>query len=212
MAAIAIPAYLGMQERARKGALIRAARASLAEAEVKKLADGYIYFGTPIEMTVGDTERLSVFICTKNFEKELNALKAKRNSDSKIEKIKVGTIMTSRLMGDNFKIESLSHEEQIVAGITLWEYSVTPLKSGIHTLLLSVTVKINIPGIGEKPKDYPVFERKIKVLANPKYTAKGFLSSNWQFIITSAIALIGTLGASSLIIWWIKKSRHKTKK
>lgn len=207
LTAIVIPGYLGTQERSKKGAPFAA-----VENEIKKLSNGYILFNPSGVMTVGKTERVEVRIAG-TFTNDLNS-GLRGRGDPIIEKIKVGTFMKSRLTGNNFDIKSLSHEDQIVTGkeFTQWEWDVTPLKSGTHTLLIAVTVTINIPGVGEKPKDYPVFERKIKVIANPKYTAKGFLSSNWQFIITSAIALIGALGASSLIIWWIKKSRHKTKK
>lgn len=207
LVAIAIPGYLGMQERSRKGAVTRAASASV-EDEIKKLSNGYILFNPSEVMTVGIKERVEVRIA-RTFTNDLN-LGLKGRGEPTIEKVKVGTLMKSRLMGNNFDIKSLSHEEQIVtgSGFSQWEWDVTPLMRGTHTLLLAVTVTINIPGYGEKPKDYPVFERTIKVIANPMHTTKSFLSTNWQYIITSIIALIGALGFSR---WLIKKRRQKIK-
>ena len=145
------------------------------ENELKKLTLGRILFNVPQEMKVGTKERVEVRIA-KNFTENLST-GLRGHGIPQIEEIKVNTLMGVRLNGDNFDIKALSHEEQIVAGdgFTQWDWNVTPLKSGIQSLLLTVTLRIKIPNYGEERKDYPVFERRIKVKVNPPYAIKNLL-------------------------------------
>ncbi len=179
----------------------------IVENELKKLSPGQILFNVPQEMKVGIKERVEVRI-TKTITEDL-AKGLKGHGLPQIEEIRVNTLMGVRLNGDNFDIKALSHEEQIVAGegFTQWAWDVTPLESGIQSLLLTVTVRIKIPNYGEERKDYPVFERKINVKVNPPYTIKKFIRSYWQWIITTIIG-------SGVIGWLVKKlwkSRKKKK-
>jgi hypothetical protein len=179
----------------------------IVENELKKLSPGQILFNVPQEMIVGIKERVEVRI-TKTITEDL-AKGLKGRGLPQIEEIRVNTLMGVRLNGDNFDIKALSHEEQIVAGegFTQWAWDVTPLESGIQSLLLTVTVRIKIPNYGEERKDYPVFERKINVKVNPPYTIKKFIRSYWQWIITTIIG-------SGVIGWLVKKlwkSRKKKK-
>ncbi|MFA6055583.1 MAG: prepilin-type N-terminal cleavage/methylation domain-containing protein [Thermodesulfovibrionales bacterium] len=213
LAAIAIPGYIGMQERSKKGSVIKTADALLDE-EFKKLSAGYILYNPPSTMTVGQQETVEVRI-TRTFTKDLETKLSGRGKPI-IENLRVSTSMKSFLIGEkkHFDIAPLNHEEQFVTGLgfTQWSWYVTPLESGTHTLLLRVTVKLFIPGIGEKERDYQVFERQIKVLANTKYTTKRFLSTNWQYLITSVLTLFGIITGSGLIMWWLKKRKHAHKK
>lgn len=174
------------------------------ENELKKLTLGRILFNVPQEMKVGTKERVEVRIA-KNFTENLST-GLRGHGIPQIEEIKVNTLMGVRLNGDNFDIKALSHEEQIVAGdgFTQWDWNVTPLKSGIQSLLLTVTLRIKIPNYGEERKDYPVFERRIKVKVNPPYAIKKFIESYWQWIVT--VILIPMIG------WFVNKWRKSRKK
>ena len=114
-----------------------------------------------------------------------------------IEEIDVGTFMKVRLTGDNFDIKPLSSEEQVVRPVrfTEWSWDVTPLKSGIQELHLTVTVRVLIPGQDEQKIDWDVMDKRISVKVNPSYTIKRFIESYWQWIagtiITIVIAAIG---------------------
>lgn len=177
----------------------------IVEDEIRNLTPGRILFNPPEEMKVGVKERVEVRI-VKNFTENLS-IGLRGRGVPQIEEIKVNTLMGVRLNGDNFDInKTLSHEEQIVAGdgFTQWNWDVTPLKSGIQLLLLTVTVRIKILNYGEERKDYPVFERKIKVNVNPIYTTKKFIESYWQWIITAI--LIPIIG------WFVNNWRKSRKK
>ena len=176
--------------------------------EIKKLSSGLILFNPPQEMKVGVKERVEARI-TKTITEDLSK-GLKGRGLPQIEEIKVNTLMGVRLNGDkvNFDIKALSHEEQIVTGdgFTQWDWDVTPLKSGIQRLLLSVTIRIKIPNYyGEERKDYPVFERPIKVKVNPIYSLKNFIKSYWQWIVSTIIG-------SGIIGWIIKRILKKRRK
>lgn len=173
----------------------------IVEDELKRLAPGRVLFNPPQEMKVGVKERVEVRI-TKTITEDLT-VGLRGRGVPQIEEIKVGTLMKVRLMGDSFDMKALSHEEQVVAGegFTQWDWDVTPLKSGIQTLLLTVTVRIKIPGYGEEKIDYPVFERQIKVKVSPIYSTINFIKSYWQWIVSAMIIPI--------IGWAVKKWRKK---
>ena len=170
----------------------------IIEDELKKSALGRILFNPPKEMKAAVLERVEVRIAKTITEDLTMGLRGR--GEPKIEEIRVGTSMKARLTGDNFDITSPSTENQLVAGtgFTHWEWDVTPLKRGIQRLLLTVTVRIKIPNYDEEEKDYPVFEREIKVKVNLIHSTKNFMRSYWQWIVAMIV--------SSGIIGWIAKN------
>jgi len=170
----------------------------IVEYKLKKLALGRILFNPPKEMKAAVVERVEVRIA-KTITEDLT-IGLRGRVEPKIEDIRVGTSMKARLTGDNFGITSPSTENQLVTGtgFTHWEWDVTPLKSGIQRLLLTVTVRIKIPNYDEEEKDYPVFEREIKVKVNLIHSIKNFVRSYWQWIVAMIV--------SSGIIGWIVKN------
>jgi len=177
----------------------------IVEDELKKLSPGRILFNPPQEMKVGVKERVEVRIA-KTITEDLT-LGLKGRGIPQIEEIRVGTFMKVHLTGDNFDIKTLSHEEQPVIGegFTQWDWDVIPSKSGIQFLLLTVTVRIKIPNYDEERKDYPVFERRIRVKVNLIYSINKFIKNYWQWII-------GMIISSGIIGWIATKLRRLRKK
>ena len=165
------------------------------DSALKELSIGKILFNPRKEMKVGVKERVVVRL-TQNLTEDLTK-GLKGRGQPQIEEIKVGTFMMAKLTGDNFYIKSLSTEEQVVGeeGFTEWSWHVTPLKSGIQELHLTVTVRVLIPGQDEQKIDWDVMDKRISVKVNPSYTIKRFIESYWQWIagtiITIVIAAIG---------------------
>ena len=178
--------------------------AKLVENEIKKLSPGKILFNPPRKMKVGLKERVEVRIA-KTIEEDLTAGLRGRGV-VEIEGIQVATFMKVRLKGDNFDIKTLSHEEQIITekGFTHWAWDVTPLKSGILDLLLTVTVRIKIPNYADEKKDIDIFKRQIKVKVNPPYAIRKFIENYWKWIITAVLIPMGC--------WILKKWRDTKKK
>ncbi len=177
----------------------------IVEDEFKKLAPGHILFNPSKEMTLGVRERVEVRIA-RTIGADLTA-GLRGRGEPQIEEIEVGTFMKVRLTGDNFDVKAFSHEEQVVTGngFTQWDYEVTPLKSGVQMLLLTVTVRIKIPDYPEERKDCPVFERKIRVRPNLLYSITRFIESHWQWLVTTIIG-------SGIIGWIVAVKRRNSRK
>jgi len=174
----------------------------IIDEEIKKLAPGLILFNPPKNMTVGIKERVEVRI-DKTFDENLSE-GLRGRGEPQIEDIKVGSVMKVQLIGNDFDIEPLSEEEQLVSGIgfTQWEYEVMPKKAGDQIIILKVCTIIILPEGKEKTKCIPVFERKINVEVNPIYSIRNFIEINWKWIV-------GLIVSSGLIGWILKKRKLK---
>lgn len=160
------------------------------DSALKELSIGKMLFVTLTEMKVGVKEPVLVRL-TQNLTEDLTK-GLKERGQRQFDEIKVGSFMKAKLTGDNFDIESLSSEEQVVGevGVTEWVWHVTPSKSGTKWLHLTVTVRILIPDHDEQKKDSVVLDKKIRVKVNPPYTIKTFIGSYWQWIVGTIIAIV----------------------
>lgn len=145
---------------------------------------------------MGQVERVEVRIAESTDTPLTEGLKGRGTPE--IEPLQVSTFMKTRLVGDSFEITALNEAEQLVAGDTFteWAWDVTPTRAGDQTLNLIVTVRIQLPAVGEETRDYPVMDRQIHVEVDPLYSAQRFASSNWQWL-ASALAI-------PIIAWTIK--------
>jgi hypothetical protein len=154
---------------------------------------GYILFDTPQQMQVGISEIISIRISkhkTKQFFRELRHFQANKS----IETVKISRVMTAELKGDNFKIDALSSEEQIIEDddLTQWEWNVTPVRQGTQKLIAIITIILKVED--EKGvKTLPVLEKELQVQVNRLYSTKDFISRNWQWLIASAALPIAGL-------------------
>ena len=164
----------------------------LIDEEIKKLPKGKILFNPPKEMKVRETELVEVRI-TKSMAEELTR-DLKGRGDPIIEEINVSTSMNVRLTGINFDIEPQNGAAQAIESdkFTKWVFYVTPLKSGIQTLYITVYAIISIPGYDDKEKEYEVEDWEINVKVNPIW----LLKCNWQFIVGTLIAIVSLIIAA----------------
>lgn len=174
--------------------------------EVQKLRESKIVFNPPPKMRQGQTERIEARIPFEDIGPTLiEGLKGK--GVPQVENIKVGSIMKVVLTGDQdaFVIQKFSSDEQTVAGkpFAQWEWDVTPLQSGNHSLHLQVTATIYVPGRGEKPYDIPVLHRQIEVEIDAWYASKRFVGENWQWLWTTLVIPVGA---------WLWNKRRKKRR
>lgn len=162
------------------------------KATLDELTEGQILFNPPKEMTVGTKEKIEARISKKLVTNISEGLKGR--GEPELVSIKVGSFMTTRLRGNNFQIDALSSEGQVVPDedFAQWEWDVTPLKRGAQTLQLLVIIRIKLAATDEEPLDLPVLEREIKVRVAPWYSTHTFFTKNWRWII--AAILIPVLG------------------
>lgn len=143
--------------------------------EIQNQIPGELLINLPSEMTVGVKERAEIRIAKKGIKDFNKGLRGRGIPE--IEKIRISPIMTVILMGDKFDIEALSHEVQPITDFdfTQWEWNITPREAGNQSLLIRVSVRIEIPQVHALlVKDYPVYEKKIKVKIN-QFELTGFL-------------------------------------
>lgn len=87
-------------------------------------------------------------------------------------KVEVSDVMSAELVdpeGDTFKIAALNARTQLIreTGYTEWNFSVTPLLSGVHELLVKVSIMEIVPGFADPiPRDVSLME-KVTILAEP---------------------------------------------
>lgn len=157
---------------------------AIVRAELARLPVGRILFNPPADMKMGRTERVEVRVAQDQATDLTEGLRGRGAPE--IEPIKVSTFMKARLTGDSFEITPLNEAEQLVAGDTFteWAWDVTPLRGGDQKLNLIVTVRLQLPSVGEETRDYPVIDRAIHVQVDPVFSAKRFVGANWQWLIS----------------------------
>jgi hypothetical protein len=156
------------------------------DAELKKVTSGKVLFDTPHQMKVGISERVSVRIAktmTQDFFEGIT-----HSQEAEIESIRTSRFMAVSLKGDNFKVEALGNEEQIIEDndFTQWDWKVVPLKSGNCKLWVSITIQVKSEN-EQARKTLPVLEKEIPVKINPIYSIGTFVGQHWQWLIASAI-------------------------
>ena len=172
--------------------------------ELKKLREGRVLFNPSRYMKVGKEEVIETRI-SKSLSVELyQGLKGR--GEKIVEVLSVGDVMKANLKGSGFRIESLSSEAQVIPDdeFAHWTWLVTPVKSGLRTLTLLISVQLKIRGLSDTSRDMPVFERDVEVLINPVYTARRFLASHWKWIAgTIAIPPIVWIVSETGILNWL---------
>ncbi len=107
--------------------------------------------------------------------------------------------MRVRLLGDDFAIKALSHEDQLVreTGFAQWDFDVVPLRRGRRVLRLLVTLRLKRESTQELC-DLPALEREIVVQVAPVYAVILFTRTHWKWLGASvAIPLIAWLASGA---------------
>jgi hypothetical protein len=168
--------------------------AMLVNNALTRLEQGRLAYNPPKEMTVGQTERVTVRIAKDAGAVDIGT-SMPGSGQATVEPIKVGTFMKARLQGRGFDIQPLSNEEQVVAGDTFteWQWDVTPREAGPHKLSLLITVRINVPEMGEEQRDFPVKDAEVNVRVTPNMAAQRFMQDNgsWLLLVVVAFSAIG---------------------
>lgn len=173
------------------------------EQQIKEQLPGELLINLPNEMTVGVQERAEVRIAKQGIKDLKKGLRGRGIPE--VEKIKISPIMKVRLIGDKFDIKALSHEVQPITDFdfTQWEWNITPREAGNQSLEVSVSLRIEIPQINEHlVKDYPVYEKKIKVKVSQFEIMK--------FLILGVIVLLVLwiiINNRSNLTAWIKRKK-----
>ena len=175
----------------------------LAAEVFDEIVIGKIAFNAPDRMRVGDDTRIQVRIGKTETCDLVRGFEGP--GAIKVKDVQVGTLLRVVLFGNEFNIKPLSTQDQPVLdrGYTQWEWSVTPQKSGIHTLYIRVTLRIKIPNQDTEYLDRPVLSEPITVDVNPLFTARKFVEANWQWAAGSL-----TPAAIGAAVWQYVRRRR----
>jgi len=174
--------------------------ALMARDELEKLSQERLVFNAPDQMTAGVHERIEAHIAENLPEDFVARLKALGITDP--DDILFGSSMKAHLAGDGFDIALLGDEEKPVSGegSTPWVWDVTPVRAGVQTLLLTVTIKVKIPGNGDERKELPAFTKPVTVAPSPLYSTVRFIRARWPWFI-------GVIFAVALAVWFLRRRR-----
>ena len=159
---------------------------SIDSSILDEIVEGIIAYEIPNSMTIGNNYKATAIISKAINDsiifQEFNSQYFQR------EEIKISSIVNVFLIDpteNNFNITSLNTIEQLVddSTNTVWNWYVTPKRSGDNKLALRVTVKI-LNRLGENYKDIKVFEKSIIVNAPILSRIKQFITDYWQWLST----------------------------
>lgn len=159
----------------------------------KEYSNGLIAYKVPKEMQVGHSYLIKIRITRENNTTLLIVgdrkipIADENNSVVNIESISISPIMSATLYTTkgSFKVDTLSTEYQNISekGYTEWGWNIVPLKGGNN--LLKLNVKIRVKEDGETYfKDITVFDKKILIKSNIKFSIITWISTYWQYLLT----------------------------
>lgn len=185
---------------------------ALVENELKKLTEGRIVFNPPTTMQQGKAERIEARITSQDIGTKLTE-GLKGRGVPKVENVKVGSFMKVLLYAkqDEFHITKLSSDEQVVLGqpYAQWDWMVTPLDYGEHSLHLRATASVVIDRYGEKSVDVPVIDRTINVQISPGYIVKVIIrnAATWQILLGGGVGVLILTGVFAAVRRWLSKRK-----
>ncbi len=159
----------------------------------KEYSNGLIAYKVPKEMQVGYSYLIKIRITKENNTTLLIVgdrkipIADEGNSVVNIEDISISPVMSATLYTTkgSFKVDTLSTEYQNISkkGYTEWVWNIVPLKGGNN--LIKLSVKIRVKEDAETYfKDITVFDKKILIKSNIKFSIITWLSTYWQYLLT----------------------------
>jgi hypothetical protein len=159
---------------------------------------GRLMFNPPASMRLGQTERVEVRV-TRTLELDAAILEQLRGrGEPRMEEIPTAPLMAVILSGDGFRITSYSDEEQGVSKdtVTTWEFDICAQKRGHQLLVVSVRLRVPVPGWPSQNRSIPVRRVPIDVQVTAPALVWHFVSSNWQWFVGTAIAVAAVVVAA----------------
>ena len=156
---------------------------------------GRLLFNPPDRMQLSQVERVEVRLA-RTLELDSELLQDLRgHGEPRLEKIPTAPLMAVTLKGDRFRIEALSDEEQSVSQdrITSWEFDIRALERGRQRLVMSVSLRIPVPGETVQRMSIPVREATIDVQVGTPALIGRFVAANWQWFVGTAVAVAAVI-------------------
>jgi hypothetical protein len=157
---------------------------------------GIVSYLIPTRMRVGKVDTVNVKIIRSLERGQIQQLPGEIQAS-----IRTSEVMEVQLIDPtgSFQIIKGNSEAQLVENYeaTEWRFYITPIKSGIHPLYLTVSVILNG---NRKEKSYV---GQVQVQSNPIVIAESFWSSHWKWLLTGLIPLLWGM--------WKKRKENREK-
>jgi hypothetical protein len=165
---------------------------------VEEVQPGRLLFNPPDQMRLGETERVEVRLTrTLELDEELRE-HLRGHGKPQLEEIDTAPLMAVKLKGDGFLITAYSDEEQSVFQDrpTTWEFDIRAKERGQQRLVLSVNLRIPVPGQPAEHRSIPVREVTIDVQVGKAALVGHFALHNWRWLVGTAIAVAAVVVAA----------------
>ncbi len=170
-------------------------------------AAGTLVFNPPNVMTSGESEWIDARIGLENTSTLVQGLLGKGEVQFRDVSTETNMTYVVKLEGDSgFEIQAKRPDAQIL-GIdpAVWLWSVTPLKDGNHTLILSVDLQLEKPPFNCRCINVTYWPVSVRVLEpGPEQRVMNFMSSSYS-LTTGAIAFLASLFSLIVLFRQLKK-------
>jgi hypothetical protein len=149
--------------------------------ELQKLRDGRAEIEWPTNLTVGVSTSVKVRLAPIQGRTE-------PNEDQSV--IPIGLFMRVALKADSNEslvIAPLTSEEQVLGNEAFWEWTVTPKAATECRLHAVINVRLKIPAFPEQNAENRVISKTFTIQPNRPYSAWRFLSTYWQWLVSSLL-------------------------
>jgi hypothetical protein len=170
-------------------------------------AAGTLVFNPPNVMTSGESEWIDARIGLENTSTLVQGLLGKGEVQFRDVSTETNMTYVVKLEGDSgFEIQAKRPDAQIL-GIdpAVWLWSVTPLKDGNHTLILSVDLQLEKPPFNCRCINVTYWPVSVRVLEpGPEQRVMNFMSSSYS-LTTGEIAFLASLFSLIVLFRQLKK-------
>ena len=174
--------------------------ALLARDELEKLVAGRVALDVPEQVRVGGTMRIEARLAENLRDDFIKSLKDLGMANP--EAIAEASVVKASLSGEGFQVVPPADDVKALSGdAQSWSWEVTPTRSGLQPIVLTLTARVKVPGGGEEEKDFPAVTRQLAVEGGSYTTGGIVLAEGWLWV--SAIALL----LAAVAIWLANRRR-----
>ncbi len=174
--------------------------ALLARDELEKLVAGRVVLDAPERIRAGATMRVEARLADNLRDDFIKSLKDLGMANP--EAIAEASEVRANLSGDGFQVAAPAEDQKgLSAAAPSWLWEVTPTRSGVQPLVLSLTVHVKVPGGGEEEKDLPAVSKQVAIEGGSPSRGGSVLAEGWLWV--SVIALL----LAAITVWLTNRRR-----
>jgi hypothetical protein len=158
----------------------------------------------PDEAEVGKEIHVTLTISPTSSESDLLSRETTEGAVTDVGTARIAARMRAQLIvPEGATVAVIGSEERAVHDTddTVWQWTVTPTRSGELPLRARLTAPVVIDG-KETPYDVNTFEARVTVFVTPTGRARDFIAQHWQWLWTALVV--------PAFLWWRKRHSART--